>query len=124
MPRQRVLVVEDEPTIRSLMAEVLTDAGYEVDEASTSDEAVLLLDADGYKLLVTDMHMPGQLDGKGVADHAHELKPQLPVIFVTGRPDFLSRLTGGGIKGLVLPKPFQLNKLVGAVQNLIDPDSE
>jgi len=63
MSPQRILVVEDESLIRELLVEVLTDAGFEVDEAQDTEAAGDLIDADGYKLLLTDVHMPGPRDG-------------------------------------------------------------
>jgi DNA-binding response OmpR family regulator len=74
-----------------------------------------LLDADGYTLLVTDVHMPGQLDGIALAERAQQHRPALPVVFISGRPDVFARLRSTGIKGMALPKPFPLSKLVAAV---------
>ena len=114
----RVLVVEDEPLIREMMVEVLKDAGYEVDQATDSAEAVTLLESDGYRLLVTDIHMPGELDGFQIAERAQQYHPALPVVFVTGRPDVMSELTLKGARGVVLPKPFDFGRLVATVQQL------
>ena len=61
MAKTRILVVEDESLVRELLVEVLTDAGFQVDEADNADEADRLLDRDGYKLLLTDIHMPGRI---------------------------------------------------------------
>lgn len=56
----RVLLVEDEPLIRLLAAEVLHDEGFEVVEAADGTQAISLIDSpDGFDLLLTDMHMPG-----------------------------------------------------------------
>ena len=120
MTKARVLVVEDEAIIRSVMVEVLIDAGFQVDEADNSDDALKLLDEDGYRLLVTDVHMPGDLDGIDLAGHAQNHKPPLPVVFVSGRPDVYARLRETGLKGLALAKPFPLEKLVAAVTMLVD----
>ena len=87
MSRIRVLVVEDDSIIRSCMVEALSDAGYEVDEAETGDLATKLLDEDGYRLVVTDLNMPGRFNGVDVAAYAHQHEPDLPFVFVTGRPD-------------------------------------
>ena len=120
MPRIRVLVVEDDSLIRSCMVETLADAGYEVDDAETGDLAIKLLEEDGYKLVVTDLNMPGSVDGWGVAAYAHQHEPELPVVFVTGRPDTLARLLKVGLPGAVLPKPFALAKLVETVSDLLN----
>jgi len=57
MQKPRVLVVEDEALIRALIVETLIDAGFDVEEAGNSDSAARMLEADGYRLLVTDVHM-------------------------------------------------------------------
>ena len=121
MRQMRVLVVEDETINREIMAEALADAGFRVDEADSADEALRLLDADGYQLLVTDIHMPGGMDGIDLAQEAHSAHPQMPIVFVTGRPDVLTRLKGSGIPGGSLAKPFGLEELVRVVSLLIKP---
>ena len=121
MQKPRVLVVEDEALIRALIVETLIDAGFDVEEAGNSDSAARMLEADGYRLLVTDVHMPGALDGIGLARLAHVTYPQMPVIVVTGRPDVLGRLNGSGIRGTSLAKPFKLAELVRVVSRFVRP---
>ncbi len=74
--------------MREALAELLSDAGYDVTATCTADEAAILL-AEGprFELLLTDLTMPGQIDGWGLAQHARELQPSLPVVFVSGRAD-------------------------------------
>jgi two-component system cell cycle sensor histidine kinase/response regulator CckA len=114
-----VLVVEDEALIRSLMVETLLDAGFDVEEAANSDTAAEMLEADGYRLLVTDVHMPGALDGIDLAELAHAHDPDMAVVVVTGRPDVMGRLKRSGIRGATLPKPFQLAELVNVIGRYI-----
>ena len=104
----RVLVVEDELLNREIMAEALVEAGFTVDAADSADEAVRMLDEDGYQLLVTDIHMPGRLDGIGLAQHVHGQDPTMPIVFVTGRPDVLARLRDAGIPALRWPSRSNL----------------
>jgi len=75
----RLLVVEDDDTIRHLMVASLSDAGFEVDEAVTADEAIPLTEAEGYQLIVTDLNMPGQLNGMDIAIKVHDLAPTVTV---------------------------------------------
>jgi DNA-binding response OmpR family regulator len=119
MPQPRVLVVEDEAVIRDLIVETLVEAGFQVEEAGTADDAVRLIDADGFGLLITDVHMPGTLDGIDLARRAQSHKPALPVIVITGRPDVVHRLRGAGINGTVLPKPFMFDDLVKAAARYV-----
>jgi DNA-binding response OmpR family regulator len=119
MQNLRVLVVEDELVNREIMAEALAEAGFSVDTAGSADEALRLLNIDGHGLVVTDIHMPGRLDGIGLAEHVHSRNPALPIVFVTGRPDVLAKLRGAGIPGTSLAKPFALTELVKVVRQLL-----
>ena len=122
MPRPRVLVVEDEPLIRSVVVETLADAGFEVEEAPDSDMAAEMLEADGYRLLITDVHMPGDLDGLELAALAHEHDPDIAVVVVTGRPDIVRTLASSGVRGVALAKPFTLTDLVTVVRRYVKCD--
>ena len=122
MSCSRVLVVEDEELIRLILAEVLEDEGFHVVEASTGDQAVVLMDGDDkFHAVVTDIHMPGSLDGLGVARLVRALRPDLPVIYTTGRPDVLNHLQPLGPGEALLQKPFDLSDLVAAARRLLGP---
>ena len=116
-----ILLVEDEWLIRSMVAEVLREGGFAVREACDSDQASALIveDPTAYTLLVTDIHMPGRLDGTGVARLLRAHRPNLPVIYTTGRPDVLNALQPFGVKEILLPKPFALSELLSAAQRLL-----
>ncbi|MBV9735923.1 MAG: response regulator [Acidisphaera sp.] len=120
MTRTRILVVEDEPLIREMMAETLDDAGYDVLQAESGERASRLMqEPDSIDLLLTDVQMPGSLDGVAVAEQAHAHDPDLPVLFVTGGSDVLAqrRLTG---QEHVLCKPFVPTRLVETVRQLTE----
>ncbi|WP_428374406.1 response regulator [Lichenicoccus sp.] len=92
MAAHRLLLVEDEFLIRMTLAEVLTDDGFEVVEAEDGDSALALLASEaGIALMLTDIQLPGGIDGKTLAGKVREQKPGLPVIFMSGqsqsRPD-------------------------------------
>ena len=116
-----ILVVEDEPLIRLIVVEELTDNGYEVCEAETGDVAAGIIDADRHALsmLITDVHMPGKLDGFAVASLVRERYPDVPIIFTTGRPD----LARGSLQlrgnETLLSKPFVPSQLVAVVHHLL-----
>lgn len=85
-----ILLAEDEADIRIMVAEVLVDAGYLVVEAESGDAAALLLDSSaGFDFLVTDINMPGLLDGTTLAANFRKLHAVRPILFITGRPDAL-----------------------------------
>ena len=116
--RQRILVVEDESLVREVMVEVLTDAGFEVVEASSGAEALHMMDdPDCMDMVVTDLNMPG-VDGLAVAYHARRTHAGVPVLFVTARPDLL-RASPPPEPVRYLSKPFALAELTGAVSALL-----
>ena len=119
----RILVVEDEPLIREMMTETLGDAGYEVLQAENGERASRLMqEPDNIDLLLTDINMPGSLDGIAVAEQAHAQDPELPVVFVTGGSDALAQRGVGGQEH-VLAKPFVATRLVETVRQLTEkPD--
>jgi CheY-like chemotaxis protein len=82
----RVLVVEDEPTVRSLAVDVLADAGFETAEASNAAQALELLknSEEDIDVLFTDVRMPGSMDGLELASVAKRKHPQLHVIVTSG----------------------------------------
>src|SRR5437879_3722737 len=114
--KTRVLLVEDDVLIRTLVVEALEDAGYQVIEAASGDEASKKLnEANGFHLLLTDLQMPGSLDGIAVARRARELHADIPVIYMTGRPDMLRRLGPLDSRQTVLLKPCALSQILGAI---------
>ena len=115
-----ILLVEDEADIRTMLTEVLSDAGHEVAEAETGDSALLLLDGDaGFDLLVTDINMPGRLDGIGLAAHFRKRHPAHPILYITGRPDALRNVTMRPGREAALFKPYGLLSLVATVRTML-----
>ncbi|HEY0423702.1 MAG TPA: response regulator, partial [Rhodopila sp.] len=103
MTRARILLVEDEPLIRSLLAETLLEGGLEIVEAGSGEEAVEALGQhDTFDLLLTDVHMPGGISGVDVARHARARDPDLPVVFATGRPESLNDFGTLGLREVCL----------------------
>lgn len=83
--RTRVLVVEDDEILRWLMTEAVTHLGHDVVESANADEALLKLDVDHpFALVITDVRMPGHMNGIGLAEAIWASHPELPVIIVSG----------------------------------------
>lgn len=117
----RILIVEDEPLIRVMLAEELSDAGFDVDQAASGDEAAALV-RDGhvaFGLLITDIHMPGTHDGVAVARLMRQQVPLLPVLYVSGRPDIFNTIRPPAQNDAFLAKPFRLSDLVRIVHSLL-----
>ncbi len=121
-----VLLVEDEPTIRDLSARALREIGYQVLEATNGHEGLIVLqrslDRPWVDLLVTDVGLPGGLNGRQLAEAARVLMPSLPVLLITGYAGNTDIGTGTAqlAPGMeVLNKPFELDILAERVRVLI-----
>jgi signal transduction histidine kinase len=116
-----VLVIDDEPSIRMLIADVLADTGYSVIEASDGPAGLRALQSGArIDLLITDVGLPGGMNGRQVADAARKLRPELRVLFITGYAE--NALVGNGHleKGMhVLAKPFEVERLANKISELI-----
>ncbi len=117
--RPRVLVVEDEFLIRLTLVEALSDEGFLVLEAETGDAALPILQSDRMiSLLLTDIQLPGTLNGHALASKARENLPDLPIIFMTGRPRADDEADGSG-RDVFISKPYTLANICQAAKRLI-----
>jgi CheY-like chemotaxis protein len=114
-----VLLVEDDADNRELMAEVLESSGFGVVAAAGGAEAIALLRARPFDVVVTDVGMPG-VGGLEVARAAKAARPDLPVLVVTGysERDDLTAAEGREIDRLLV-KPVDPDALVGAVRDAL-----
>ena len=117
-----VLVIEDEPTIRMLIAEVLEEFGYACIEASDGALGLGILQSGArIDLLITDVGLPGGLNGRQIADAARALRPDLKVLFITGYAE--NAVVGGedldpGMQ--VMTKPFGMDALAARIRTMIE----
>ena len=112
-----ILVVEDEVLIRLDNAEILRAAGYSVIEAADALEALGFISASGpLHLLITDINMPGEIDGIGLAEMARALRPGLPVVVASARS--VSELAP--LADRIVRKPYFASELVSIAQELIE----
>ncbi|MDB6086117.1 MAG: domain S-box protein [Gammaproteobacteria bacterium] len=118
---QTVLVVDDEATIRMLITDVLTELGYRSIEAADGLAGLKELQAPGrIDLLITDVGLPGGLNGRQMADAARKLRPGLEVLFITGYAENAVLSHGHLEPGMhVLTKPFALDRLAERVAGLL-----
>lgn len=118
---EAVLVVDDESSVRMLVTEVLSSLGYVAIEAADSQAGLRILQSDvRIDLLVTDVGLPGGINGRQMADAGRQCRPGLPVLFITGYAEtavldkcHLEPLTE------VLTKPFALEALASRIKDLI-----
>jgi len=112
--RPRVLVVDDEASIRDLLAKTLALAEYDVDLAPDGRTALERLRIIPYDLLITDLKMPG-VDGLAVIREARRMKADMPVIIITGFSTEASAIEAVnlGVSGY-LTKPFRVPRVLAA----------
>jgi CheY-like chemotaxis protein len=106
--RASVLLVEDEPMISDLAIEALQDQGFEVAAVSNAGDALRrLISGAPVDVLFTDINLPGGMDGGTLARRARELRPNLPVIYTSGRRAVIEQLDP--VEGsMFVPKPYDL----------------
>jgi len=118
---ETVLIVDDEPTIRLLVTEVLEDLGYSAIEAADSVSALKVLRSDvRIDLLVTDVGLPGGMNGRQMVDAAREDRPGLKVLFITGYAENAAIGRTPLERGMhVLTKPFPMDRLASRIKAII-----
>ncbi|MEB1548641.1 response regulator [Xanthomonas campestris] len=117
---QRILLVDDTDVVRMMVSEVLSDAGYHVIEAENADGALAQLRADAHiDMVVSDVGLPG-MNGRDMADVARDLRPGLPILFITGYAENAATRQEFLAEGMaLLPKPFSLNDLLNTVSRML-----
>jgi len=119
---EAVLVIDDEPTVRMLVSEVLADLGYTAIEAEDGAAGLKVLNSSArVDLLVTDVGLPGGLNGRQVADAALAVRPGLKVLFITGFAENAVLSHGHLGPGMhVMTKPFAMDALALRIRELIE----
>ncbi len=119
MPHETILLAEDEDIVRRVTTTFLERAGYRVVAVQNGAEAVAAIEdrGDEIHLAVLDLIMP-KMTGKAAYEKIHELRPQLPVIFVSGFSEHADELVEQGLR--LLPKPFRREALLDAVRTELD----
>jgi DNA-binding NtrC family response regulator len=118
--RMVVLAVEDEPLVRMFVADFMDEAGFKVIEAVSADEAMTLLQArPDVQAVVTDIEMPGSMNGLGLAKVIQERWPGIGVVVTSGRerpgPDDLSE------KVAFLAKPYLPDTVINVIRQMATP---
>lgn len=118
MATATVLFVEDEALISDLVCDALTEGDFHVHLEDTADGALRYLE-NGHDIdvLFTDINLPGAIDGAQLANRARELRPDLPVIYASGRvnPSEIGRLVA---RSVFVNKPYDLGTLCKLIRRL------
>jgi PAS domain S-box-containing protein len=121
--RERVLIVEDDASVREIPASILRAAGYEVFEAEDSDQAFDVLDMDETRvdLLFTDVVLPGGLNGREIAERARRLHPGIKVLYTSGYTENVITHQSHLDSGIeLLIKPYRRGELLTKVRAALD----
>lgn len=112
-----ILFVEDEPLLGELMTEALTDKGFEVRAVTDAGGALrYLLSGAEVDVLFTDIDLGEGMDGATLAQLAREMRPELPVVYASGRRTMDQFVTVPG--SVFLPKPYSLNQVDATLAKL------
>jgi PAS domain S-box-containing protein len=110
-----VLLVEDNPEVASVSRNLLEQLGYSVLRAADAAAALRELERHDIDLVFSDIVMPGELDGLGLANHLRRTRPELPVLLATGYSDAAADVRGDFP---ILRKPYEIHQLSKAIANL------
>lgn len=127
-PKGRVLVVDDEPAIRALVAKIVERAGHHVDTARDGAEAIEKLEQQPYGVVVLDLMMPN-VDGYGLIDYVKDnLQPRPAIIVISAGDSAALRRLDGSVVHSILRKPFDIDVLgdliTAAVQTMDNAKEE
>jgi signal transduction histidine kinase/ActR/RegA family two-component response regulator len=118
----RILLVEDEDSLRFIARKFLEKAGFNVMDAATGDQAYKLFASNpaGYDLLITDIIMPGELQGPLLVKEIRKIREDIPVIYISGYPDDEEfRIDSDRTKDMSLTKPLERKDFIAAVRQKI-----
>jgi CheY-like chemotaxis protein len=110
-----ILLAEDDPFLRDLLGSTLRSHGFQVLEAETGDRALPLLHQSRIDVLVTDIVMPGEIDGWSLAEQARRVHPGIAVVYSSSRPAQTERQVS---RSLYLRKPYHPDAVVSAIHQL------
>ena len=119
---ETVLVVDDEPTVRMLVGDTLAELGYQAIEAADATSGLKVLESDvKIDLLISDIGLPGGMNGKQMADKARLRRPDLKILFITGYAENAAVANGHLEPGMqVMSKPFAMDKLAARIRSIIE----
>jgi excisionase family DNA binding protein len=117
--KANILVIDDEEAIRSLFKEMLGQLGYKIASAANGLEGLQLIEQNDFDLVFLDLKMP-EMDGAELYGRVKTIKPELPVIIITGYPEseLMTRALTYGPFG-IMHKPFSQSDIVTAVNNFL-----
>ena len=117
----KILLAEDDTSMREYLQRALQRVGYEVEAVGCGTEAIPLLEAAQYDLLLTDIVMP-EMDGIELAQKASAMDPNIRVMFITGFAAVALQSGRAAPEAKLLSKPFHLRDLVAEVERMFQSE--
>jgi len=112
-----ILLVEDDDSIALIVEAILSSAGQTISRASSAAEALTLAGSHPPSLIISDLNLPGALNGDALARRLRETQPDLPVILISGDFDDTSSRDDLVPGAVILPKPFRRAALIEAIES-------
>lgn len=113
-----ILVAEDEADLREILKVTLEQEGYRAILASDGDEAIKKIEEKSFQMALIDMKMPG-VNGKELVSKIKQINPRVPIVIVTGSPDFKEEMSLKKQTYEYIYKPFKLNELVKIIERAL-----
>ena len=113
-----ILVAEDEADLRDILKVTLKQEGYRVILVSDGDEAIRKIEKKSFQMALIDLKMPG-VNGKELVSKIKQINPRVPIVIVTGSPDFKEEVSLRKQVYEYIYKPFRLNELVRVVKEAL-----
>ncbi len=114
---KRILVVDDDASVRLMLGQLLSEEGYGVGEAANGEEALVVAAKEHFDLMLLDLNMPVK-NGWDTFERLTSVNPYLPVVIITARPNQVFTALGAGVGGL-LEKPLDFPKLLQTIRVLL-----
>jgi PAS domain S-box-containing protein len=110
-----ILLVEDNPEVALATTGLLEQLGYSVRMVSSAEAAIKEIDQDGFDIVMSDIVMPGKMDGLALAHHIRAISPALPILLTTG---YSAAIANSVVDFPILKKPYQIHELSNALSKL------
>jgi CheY-like chemotaxis protein len=116
---RKILIVDDDPTVRSVVSEMLSELGHDVSTADSGEKGLRIFFKNKFDIVVSDYEMPG-MNGVALSTRIKEWSPSTPVVLITGvgKESILSQETDSVDR--ILFKPFNLSEIDKAIRSLSD----
>ncbi len=115
----KILIIEDSEEVQLCLSRIIKRMGHEIVTASEGNAGLNLVQTAEVDIVISDLHMPGELEGPNLIRRVRELKPNVPVVVVSGYPsDCMDECYAMGIKDFLV-KPFEISFLSQVIDRIL-----